>query len=208
MFKKLLAASVVCVSMVVVPSVAAAAQLDGETLTGTSTNIGFCHDNGDGTSSKEHPRGEQPYAGLAAGPVIGTFRAGVQSATWNNATGVVTDFPAGVNITPADGTPTVNLDIALGSGQGVATCAADGSWTLNVTGATYNSDTGDTGVVSVSATDLSTGGGTFTAVFGPQLPTSKAQCEKNGWTTFPGFKNQGDCVSYVATKGKNMPAGS
>jgi hypothetical protein len=36
-------------------------------------------------------------------------------------------------------------------------------------------------------------------------PTSKDQCKKGGWKTFnnPTFKNQGDCVSYVATGGKN-----
>ena len=35
--------------------------------------------------------------------------------------------------------------------------------------------------------------------------TSKAQCKDGGWMTFnnPAFKNQGDCVSYVATHGKN-----
>lgn len=36
-------------------------------------------------------------------------------------------------------------------------------------------------------------------------PTNKDQCMKDGWKTFndPSFKNQGDCVSYVATGGKN-----
>jgi len=41
-------------------------------------------------------------------------------------------------------------------------------------------------------------------------PTSKDQCKNGGWQTFinPGtFKNQGDCVSYVATHGKNPPNG-
>ncbi len=39
-------------------------------------------------------------------------------------------------------------------------------------------------------------------------PTSKAECKKGGWKSFStlGFKNQGDCVSYVATVGKNLPA--
>ena len=39
----------------------------------------------------------------------------------------------------------------------------------------------------------------------PFPPTSKDQCKKNGWKSFnnPTFKNQGDCVSYVATGGKN-----
>ena len=41
-----------------------------------------------------------------------------------------------------------------------------------------------------------------------QLPTSKDQCKNGGWRTFGVFKNQGDCVSFVATGGKNPPAGS
>ena len=40
----------------------------------------------------------------------------------------------------------------------------------------------------------------------PRVPTSKNQCTNGGWRNFPRFKNQGDCVSYVATKGKNPPA--
>jgi len=42
-------------------------------------------------------------------------------------------------------------------------------------------------------------------------PTSKDQCKKGGWMTLSddegnAFKNQGDCVSYVATDGKNSGA--
>jgi hypothetical protein len=34
----------------------------------------------------------------------------------------------------------------------------------------------------------------------PALPTSKEQCKKGGWRNFGTvFKNQGDCVSFVAT---------
>ena len=33
-------------------------------------------------------------------------------------------------------------------------------------------------------------------------------CKKDGWMTFaPLFKNQGDCVSFVVTGGRNEPAG-
>ena len=39
------------------------------------------------------------------------------------------------------------------------------------------------------------------------LPTSKEQCRNGGWRTFGVFKNQGDCVSFVATGGKNPPDG-
>jgi hypothetical protein len=37
------------------------------------------------------------------------------------------------------------------------------------------------------------------------LPTSLAQCMNGGWSSFPQFKNEGDCVSFVATGGKNPP---
>ena len=45
------------------------------------------------------------------------------------------------------------------------------------------------------------------ATFAITGPTATAQCKGNGWTVFGIFKNQGDCVSYVATGGKNPPNG-
>jgi hypothetical protein len=38
------------------------------------------------------------------------------------------------------------------------------------------------------------------------LPTSNDQCQRAGWQSFGAFKNQGDCVSFVATGGSNEPA--
>ena len=36
----------------------------------------------------------------------------------------------------------------------------------------------------------------------------KDQCKKGGWKNYgTTFKNQGDCVSFVASKGKNQPNG-
>jgi hypothetical protein len=42
----------------------------------------------------------------------------------------------------------------------------------------------------------------------PVVPTSKDQCKNGGYKNYPalGFKNQGDCVSFVATGGRNGPA--
>ena len=40
----------------------------------------------------------------------------------------------------------------------------------------------------------------------PPLPTSKQQCQNNGWKSFGAFNNQGDCVSFVATGRKNAPS--
>jgi hypothetical protein len=37
------------------------------------------------------------------------------------------------------------------------------------------------------------------------LPTSKDQCKSGGWRGFGVFRNQGDCVNFVASKGKNPP---
>ncbi len=42
--------------------------------------------------------------------------------------------------------------------------------------------------------------------FPPVLPSTVDQCKENGWQAFGVFKNQGDCVSFVATKGKNQPS--
>jgi hypothetical protein len=48
----------------------------------------------------------------------------------------------------------------------------------------------------------------FQAIFSSPLPTSKAQCMNGGWKNFgTTFKNQGDCVSFVASGGKNPPGG-
>jgi hypothetical protein len=55
-----------------------------------------------------------------------------------------------------------------------------------------------------------TGGGPLTSgditiTPAPALPTSKDQCKDGGWQSFGVFKNQGDCVSFVATHGKHDP---
>jgi hypothetical protein len=38
-------------------------------------------------------------------------------------------------------------------------------------------------------------------------PGDKDEYKKGGWKSFGVFKNQGDCVSWFATEGKNPPAG-
>jgi hypothetical protein len=37
-------------------------------------------------------------------------------------------------------------------------------------------------------------------------PTSKQQCRNGGWQSFPRFRNQGNCVSVVATGGRKARA--
>ena len=47
--------------------------------------------------------------------------------------------------------------------------------------------------------------GDIVVVDAPPLPTSQDQCKNGGWQSFGVFKNQGDCVSFVASGGKNPP---
>ena len=47
--------------------------------------------------------------------------------------------------------------------------------------------------------------GDVTVIDAQRLPISAAQCKNGGWHNYAGFKNQGDCVSFVATGGKNQP---
>jgi hypothetical protein len=46
------------------------------------------------------------------------------------------------------------------------------------------------------------------SVVRPSRPTSADQCKNGGWRNYGVFKNHGDCVSFVATKGKNPAANS
>lgn len=38
---------------------------------------------------------------------------------------------------------------------------------------------------------------------GPAVPATKDQCKNGGWRSYGIFRNQGDCVSYIATGGRN-----
>jgi hypothetical protein len=46
--------------------------------------------------------------------------------------------------------------------------------------------------------------GDIVIIDAPPLPTATAQCKNGGWRTYGVFKNQGDCVSFVATGGKSI----
>jgi hypothetical protein len=63
------------------------------------------------------------------------------------------------------------------------------------------------GTLTFNAVVPGTDVGTFSLSYGrpDPLPTSPDQCTKGGWKAFGIFTNQGDCVSFVATKGKNEP---
>jgi hypothetical protein len=46
----------------------------------------------------------------------------------------------------------------------------------------------------------------FRTYLTPLVPKTKDQCKNGGWRSYSGFKNQGDCVSFIATGGNNGPA--
>jgi hypothetical protein len=80
---------------------------------------------------------------------------------------------------------------------------------------TPNGNFHDEGTSAVSVTITESGAATLTESFTSSLaqpvliaPTTKDQCKRGGWRDFPQFKNQGDCVSFVATEGKSPPSGS
>ena len=56
-----------------------------------------------------------------------------------------------------------------------------------------------------TAVDFEVISGDLVVTDAPVLPTSTNQCKNGGWQTFGVFKNQGDCVSFVASGGKNPP---
>ena len=92
----------------------------------------------------------------------------------------------------------------------------DGYWT-NVRQAQYGQSVSATRVVAtvtlangkVVTAENANLTGDPTTIYAPVprvivTPTDKDQCKANGWKTFskPAFKNQGNCVSFVASKGK------
>jgi len=91
---------------------------------------------------------------------------------------------------------------------------ADGGWAFPSTGQTVNVDnTQINGALYTYESATSTTGTTTPPVTGTTTPpTTKNECKDGGWLGLMdlsghSFKNQGDCVSYVATGGKNEGAG-
>jgi hypothetical protein len=57
--------------------------------------------------------------------------------------------------------------------------------------------------ITITATTSPFGGG---AAYFRIATVSTRDCKKGGWASLPnGFKNQGDCVSFIATGGRNKP---
>jgi hypothetical protein len=107
-------------------------------------------------------------------------------------------------------TPTTNSDGSVTYLFNAATLAAAGQQVATPTGTIQSVDIVVDVQGSADLTQIAFNGTSEVPVTAPSGPTAKSQCKKGGWKTFtsPKFKNQGDCVSFVATHGKNEPSGA
>jgi hypothetical protein len=193
--------------------------LAGETFTSQnvkgSTLTGTCNLEGGSFSFS--------VSGTAAGPFPGTFtESGTLTALPDGFLTNASDFSSTFTITDTSGavivTGTKSLDTSSLSSQSIVNCdSADFLRTISGIFASYtatiNGTSHDQGVatVNISGLVLPRARPTFSESFGSAgapPPVSKAQCKQGGWISFGTlFKNQGDCVSFVATGGKNPATG-
>jgi hypothetical protein len=186
--------------------------LAGETFTSEhvegSTLTGDCTGNGNEGSFNFS------VSGTATGPFPGTFTESGSFTTLRS--GFISDFSSTFAITSTAGTVTGSKVVTGELGQ--ASCSfLGGAVEVSTTNlattyaATLNGAQRTTGTATVSILGLlGVGAPIFSESFasaGTVQLTSKQQCRGGGWQSF-GFKNQGDCVSFVATGGKNPPSGS
>ncbi len=109
-----------------------------------------------------------------------------------------------------DSGPYNSLNVAVPDNQSVAVGSdndVDGVFWNTSTGA-YYSNPGPAGVFRQDTNWAPNGTIALQVTASEPLvgpPTSKDDCKNGGWQSFnnPSFKNQGDCVSYVATGGRH-----
>jgi hypothetical protein len=110
----------------------------------------------------------------------------------------VTGFPPNTQFTgKLEGTyidPPVNPDGSSSTGFAIGPVAFNTDANGNFGPLTF----GTVGVATIYTATVEYSGGTLTkTVTVTCKPTSKDQCKHGGWRDYPGFKNQGDCVSFV-----------
>ena len=193
---------------------AAAAAAPPATLTGEHFQISnsaqvFCRDSGAVSYTA---------SGTATGPYSGTFtETGTASGD------------ASLNLTSLSASFTISAPGGAVLVKGTTT-ASSGGWCQDTSGATAviaspayqatiftaNGNYSDQGTSGLTVLTDSAGNAIFfdesftSSLTQPVLisPTSKDQCKNGGWQSFGSqFKNQGDCVSFVASGGKNQPTG-
>jgi hypothetical protein len=180
--------------------------LAGETFTSQhvngSTLTGACNDEGGSFSFS--------VSGTAAGPFPGTFTESGGFTALRD--GFLTNFSSTFTITSTSGAVTVTGTKSLVGDFSQVNCD-DGFLSTNndfttVYSAAINGTGGGRGAATVNISGLvGLGSPIFSESFGSTGGVQK-QCKHGGWKSFGTlFKNQGDCVSFFATGGKNPPSG-
>ena len=180
----------------------------GSTLTGT------CPD----TSTRTNGSYNFSVNGTAAGPFLGSFTESGSFTT--SLSGHLLTFSGTFTIKDSAGTTTVTGTKSFSTTSvSEATCDFAGPGGTELDGSIYTTyratitGTGqDSGNANISIVDDAFGSVTPTLFFSESFGSTGAlekQCRQSGWKSFGTlFKNQGDCVSFAATGGKNPPAGS
>ena len=143
------------------------------------------------TASGEWNIGGTHFLGDAFGP------EGSPNTEYRETCMLVTDVPFGTLVGTLDGGETW---FAIGAGPTTVTGAGD-------LGLAANDCMGPNGIGDWRYYTDHAGSVTVTITSTPRPPTSASQCKNGGWRSFGIFRNQGDCVSFVATGGRNAPAG-
>jgi hypothetical protein len=152
-------------------------------------------------------------SGSAAGPFPGTFTESGRFTALED--GFLTSFSSTFTITNSSGTVTAAGTKTLVGNSSQMTCDNNFINTIeNFTAgytATINGAGGDRGAATVNISGVvgsRHAAPLFRETFG-STGVGQTQCRRGGWKSFGTmFKNQGDCVSFFATGGKNRPAGS
>jgi len=106
------------------------------------------------------------------------------------------------------GYDSLNVAVAYPPSLGTVSNPSDEYLNSSWAGAYCDSGSGGTGTFRIDHGCLSPDQPMFKVEAGIAMPTTKDQCMNNGWKSYGStFKNQGDCVSFVATNGKNQPSG-
>ena len=126
---------------------------------------------------------------------------------------VGTNHTVTATVQDADGNPVPGVTVqfsVIGSISTSGSCTTDengqcsftytGPATPGVDAITAYADTDNDNVQDVSEPDGAAGKTWFVP-----LPEAQEQCKNGGWQTFGVFKNQGDCVSFLSTEGRNPP---
>ena len=152
-------------------------------------------------------------SGTASGPYSGTFTE-TGRATGTFPSGTLTSLSASFTINSPSGAVLVRGTTTGTSGDWCSETSAntnlDSATTYQATIFTASGNYSDEGASEVRAGIDAAGTAvffneSFSSALPVLLPTSKDQCKHGGWRTFLQFKNQGDCVSFVASGGKNPP---